>query len=128
VDYWWSPFLFLRQADQVVVPKSDLVSEQIIGEGMMRSIVNLAILALLSLGIFTSTSNLLNPPELVEAPGNPVENDSDSMMDSATPVPYNIDSEITGGWQTILDENFSGSWPWSGWTVIDLKLDNKIIY
>jgi hypothetical protein len=94
----------------------------------MRSIVNLAVLSLLSLGIFTSKSNLLNPPELVEAPGNTPASNPAPIMNQTTPVPQNIDREITGGWQTILDENFSGSWPWSGWTVVDLKLDNKIIY
>lgn len=92
----------------------------------MHRLVRLAMIMLFILGICFSISALLKPTGPGTAKGNDLSINSPPLMDPTTS--QDTGGEITSGWQTILNETFSGSWPWSGWTVTDLKPDNKIIY
>jgi hypothetical protein len=94
----------------------------------MHRTVNLAIITFFNIGLCFSIARILNPPERAAAMANASSIYKIPAVDLETPAPQNIDREITSGWQIILNENFSESWPWSGWTVVDLKTDNKIIY
>jgi|GEM_PF-1513336 len=73
------------------------------------------------------TSTIFTIPH-VKLPVNDPSTISSDAIGTGIEEYKSLDTDITRGWQVILDEDFSEAWPWAGqpgWTVTDFSNDNK---